>query len=53
MLKQEMESKLGFVISNEGYQVLNDMYISCDLTEERFIELIRAGAKAYKLSKNN
>ena len=49
MLKQELETRLGYEITNEGYEELNKMYMACDLDKDEFAKLVKAGAKKYQI----
>ena len=47
MLKQELETRLGYEITNEGYEELNKMYMACNLDKDEFAKLVKSGAKKY------
>lgn len=49
MLKQELEERLGYEITNEGYDTLNKMYMGCDLDKDEFVKVINA--KQFKATK--
>lgn len=48
-MKQELESRLGFEVTEEGFNELNKMYMACDLDKDAFARLIKSGAKVYKV----
>ena len=48
MLKYELEERLGYQITEEGYQELNRMYNAGNLDKDQFASLIKGGAKVYK-----
>ena len=48
MLKNELEARLGYQLTEEGYQVLNRMYNAGNLDKDQFASLIKGGAKVYK-----
>lgn len=49
MMKIELEERLGFQITDEGFEELNNMYMACDLDKDAFARLIKSGAKVYKV----
>lgn len=48
MLKYELEDRLGYPLTEEGYQELNRMYNAGNLDKDQFASLIKGGAKVYK-----
>ena len=48
MLKYELENRIGYQLTEEGYQELNRMYNAGNLDKDKFASLIKGGAKVYK-----
>lgn len=48
MTKQELEQRLKYEITDEGWKELEKMYMACDLDKDDFAALIKSGAKVYK-----
>ncbi len=48
-MKFELEERLGFEVTEEGFNELNKMYMACDLDKDSFAKLIKSGAKVYKV----
>lgn len=51
MTKQELEQRLHYEITNDGWKQLESMYMACDLDKKHFADLVRSGAKVYKVQK--
>lgn len=45
MTKQELELRLGFELTQKGWEQLEKMYMGCDLDKDTFASLIKKGAK--------
>lgn len=53
MRKEELEERIGYEITFKGFNILNDMYMACDLNKDDFSKLIKHGAKIYKVDCKN
>lgn len=51
MMKEELEKRLGFEITETGFQELNKMYMSCSLDKDDFSKLVKSGAKVFKVER--
>lgn len=51
MLKVELEERLGFEITNEGFEELEKMYMASSLNKDEFAKLVKSGAKEYKVER--
>ena len=52
MLQKELEERLGFELTEEGWETLNNMYMSCNLDKDEFAKLVKKGAKEMFLKPN-
>ena len=52
MKKEELEEKLGFELTEDGFEELHMMYIACNLGKDAFARVIKSGAKVYKVEEN-
>ena len=51
MLKEELEQRLGFEITYEGFVELEQMYMASSLDKDDFAALVKQGAKKYQPKK--
>ena len=51
MTKKELEQRLHYEITDAGWKQLESMYMACDLDKKQFADLVRSGAKVYKVQK--
>jgi len=49
MQKQELEQMLGYEITMEGWDILENMYMGCKLDKDEFVKVINA--KQFKVTK--
>ena len=49
MTKKELECRLKYEISDEGFAELEKMYMACSLDKDTFAQLVKQGAKMYKV----
>ena len=48
MMKHELESRLGYEITDDGFKLLEQMYMATELNKDDFTELVRTEAKKFK-----
>ena len=53
MEKYELQNLIGYEITQEGFCELQKMYMSCDLDKYQFAELIKHGARMFKVQKTH
>ena len=53
MMKVELEERLGFEISELGFNELNKMYMACSLNKDDFARLVKQGAKMFQVKKED
>lgn len=51
MMKIELEERLGFQITDEGFEELNNMYMASTLDKNEFAKMVKSGAKKYQIKK--
>lgn len=52
MNKEELEKRLGFELTEDGFEELHMMYMACNLGKDAFAKVIKSGAKVYKTDEN-
>lgn len=50
-MKHELESRLGYEITEQGFEELNKMYMVSNLDKDNFARLVKNGAKMYQVKK--
>ena len=51
MMKIELEERLGYEITEQGFEELNKMYMVSSLDKDNFARLVKNGAKMYQVKK--
>ena len=49
MMKRELESRIGYQITRQGFDTLNAMYMACELDKDEFAALVKQGARIYQI----
>lgn len=52
MNKEELEEKLGFELTEDGFEELHMMYRGCNLGKDAFARVIKSGGQFYKVEEN-
>jgi hypothetical protein len=49
MTKQELELRIGYELTQIGWEHLEKMYMGCDLDKDTFAKIVKGGAKIFKV----
>ena len=49
MFKKELEERIGYELTERGWKELEKMYMSCDLSKDVFAQIVKNGAKIFKV----
>ena len=49
MTKQELELRIGYELTQIGWEHLEKMYMSCELDKDTFAKVVKSGAKLFKV----
>ena len=49
MTKQELELRIGYELTQNGWEQLEKMYMGCDLDKDTFAKIVKSGAKMFKV----
>lgn len=50
-MKNELEARLGYEVTEQGFEELNKMYMVSNLDKDNFAKLVKNGAKMYQVKK--
>lgn len=49
MTKQELELRIGYELTQIGWEQLEKMYMGCDLDKDTFAKIVKSGAKIFQV----